>query len=172
MNLLGVATSNLTFFRQIGGTVGLAIAGTIFGSSFRSQAPVQITNQLQAVGVDPATIAANIGKFNFAGGNVNNFVAVGSGGLNQQIAGLLTGQGVPANIQAVILQPIVDGLRAAFSLAIADSLWLAAGAAFAAAVVSVFMVEHPLRSAHNAQSAAVVQTQTAPLGDPAPPETA
>src|SRR3990170_3627765 len=28
---LGVATSNLTFFRQIGGSVGLAIAGTLFG---------------------------------------------------------------------------------------------------------------------------------------------
>ena len=28
---LGVATSNLTFFRQIGGTVALAIVGTIFG---------------------------------------------------------------------------------------------------------------------------------------------
>ena len=27
---LGVATSNLTFFRQVGGTVGLAIAGTVF----------------------------------------------------------------------------------------------------------------------------------------------
>ena len=29
---LGVATSNLTFFRQIGGSVGLAITGTIFGT--------------------------------------------------------------------------------------------------------------------------------------------
>ena len=33
---LGVATSNLTFFRQIGGTVALAIVGTIFATSFRS----------------------------------------------------------------------------------------------------------------------------------------
>ena len=29
---LGTATSNLTFFQQVGGTVGLAITGTIFGS--------------------------------------------------------------------------------------------------------------------------------------------
>ena len=28
---LGVATSNLTFFRQIGGTIALAFVGTIFG---------------------------------------------------------------------------------------------------------------------------------------------
>ena len=32
--MLGAATSSLTFFRQVGGSVGLAIAGTIFGSSF------------------------------------------------------------------------------------------------------------------------------------------
>ena len=31
---LGVATSNLTFFRQIGGTIALAFVGTIFGTTF------------------------------------------------------------------------------------------------------------------------------------------
>ena len=34
---LGVATSNLTFFRQIGGTVALAFVGTIFGTTFTGQ---------------------------------------------------------------------------------------------------------------------------------------
>ena len=32
---LGVATANLTFFRQIGGTVALAIVGTIFAHDVR-----------------------------------------------------------------------------------------------------------------------------------------
>ncbi len=36
---LGVATSNLTFFRQIGGSVGLAITGTIFGSRLVEELP-------------------------------------------------------------------------------------------------------------------------------------
>src|SRR4029078_188591 len=31
---LGVATANLTFFRQIGGTVALAIVGTVFATAF------------------------------------------------------------------------------------------------------------------------------------------
>ena len=35
-NMLGVATSNLTFFRQIGGTVALAIVGTVFGTAFQN----------------------------------------------------------------------------------------------------------------------------------------
>ena len=33
---MGVATSNLTFFRQIGGSVALAFVGTIFATTFRS----------------------------------------------------------------------------------------------------------------------------------------
>ena len=39
---LGVATSNLTFFRQIGGTVALAFVGTIFGTTFQEQLPRQL----------------------------------------------------------------------------------------------------------------------------------
>src|SRR6186713_2356989 len=38
---LGVATSNLTFFRQIGGTVALAFVGTIFGTTFAEELPTQ-----------------------------------------------------------------------------------------------------------------------------------
>ena len=34
---LGVATGNLTFFRQIGGSVGLAVVGTIFAQQFASR---------------------------------------------------------------------------------------------------------------------------------------
>ena len=40
---LGVATSNLTFFRQIGGTVSLAIVGTLFASSFKDQLVPSLT---------------------------------------------------------------------------------------------------------------------------------
>ena len=35
-SMLGVATSNLTFFRQIGGTIALAFVGTIFASTFQN----------------------------------------------------------------------------------------------------------------------------------------
>ncbi len=40
---LGVATSNLTFFRQIGGTIALAFVGTIFATSFQEQLLPQMT---------------------------------------------------------------------------------------------------------------------------------
>ena len=41
---LGVATGNLTFFRQIGGSVGLAIVGTIFADSFASRLPPALSD--------------------------------------------------------------------------------------------------------------------------------
>ena len=40
---LGVATGNLTFFRQIGGSVGLAIFGTLFANGFKDQLVPQLT---------------------------------------------------------------------------------------------------------------------------------
>src|SRR6186713_359756 len=40
---LGVATSNLTFFRQIGGTISLAFVGTIFATSFEDNLIPQMT---------------------------------------------------------------------------------------------------------------------------------
>ena len=52
---MGTATSSLTFFRQIGGSIGLAIAGTVFGSSIisglapalvKAGVPAEIANQI------------------------------------------------------------------------------------------------------------------------------
>ena len=54
-HMLGVATSNLTFFRQIGGTVALAIVGTIFATSFQEQLAPQMT----VAGV-PAQVVAGL----------------------------------------------------------------------------------------------------------------
>ena len=47
---LGAATSNLTFFQQVGGTVGLAITGTIFGTTLGEEVP----RRLAAADVPPA----------------------------------------------------------------------------------------------------------------------
>src|SRR5256712_2040230 len=44
-NRLGVATSTLTFLRQIGASVGLAAAGTIFSSSFANRLPTNLAEE-------------------------------------------------------------------------------------------------------------------------------
>ena len=44
---LGVVTSATTFFRSIGGTVGVAILGTVVNNRFSSEYPAQLAPQLK-----------------------------------------------------------------------------------------------------------------------------
>src|ERR1700730_15644060 len=67
MNRLGVATSTLTFLRQVGGSVGLAGAGTIFSSSFANRLPVNLAEE----GI-PQPVIAQLVKLSGALQNVGN----------------------------------------------------------------------------------------------------
>ena len=103
---LGVATGNLTFFRQIGGSVGLAIVGTLFANAFATEIPTQ----LGASGLPPEAQAA-LGAH------------LASGHLTQ------VGQSIHSSILSFPdLQPWVDQIVAAinqaFSLAVASTFWL------------------------------------------------
>jgi EmrB/QacA subfamily drug resistance transporter len=162
-NQLGVATSNLTFFRQIGGTVGLSLAWTIFGSTLRTEAPTQVTAQLVNAGVPQQQITLFTSNFNLSGQQLNDFGSVGDMGAR------ILAQ-VPEQARQFV-EPLIDyivaGIHEALSIAIANSMWLGVGAALTAAVVAVLIPELPLRRDHNPDSAAL---KTAPLGDPAPPQ--
>ena len=104
---LGSATSSLTLFQQVGGTIGLAITGTVLSSKLLEEMPRQMT----AAGV-PAQIAGQFGS----GGNVdfNQLTSVG-GDLGARILAGTPDQFKPL-VQPVIGQ-IVDGIYAAFSIA-------------------------------------------------------
>jgi hypothetical protein len=41
--VMGVATSTITFFRQLGASIWLAISGSIFSTAFREQLPTRMT---------------------------------------------------------------------------------------------------------------------------------
>jgi EmrB/QacA subfamily drug resistance transporter len=127
---LGVATGSLTFFRQIGGSVGLAIVGTIFGSSFADK----LVPQLQAAGVPP-DVATQIAAQAATGGG-SQLTAAGTD-LNQVLAQFLPPDLIPK---------VIAGLHEAFSLAIADTFWFGLGATVLALVaVVVALPEVPLR---------------------------
>jgi EmrB/QacA subfamily drug resistance transporter len=162
-NQLGVATSNLTFFRQIGGTVGLSLAWTIFGSTLRTEAPLQVTGRLTDAGVPPDQIALFTSNFNMSGQQLNEFGSVGDMGARI----LAQIPEAAREFVAPLIGFIVTGIHQALSLAIANSMWLGVGAAITAAFVAVLMPELPLRRDHNANNAAAIRT--APVGDPAPP---
>ena len=166
-NVLGVATSNMTLFRQVGGTVGLALAGTIFGQTFRTQIPVQVSNQLAAAGVPQSAIAQAASQFSGAGDQFNQLTGVGD------LSAIISAQ-VPPQFQQFV-PAIVNGIHEAMSLAIANTMWLGVGAAVIAVVASLFIKEVPLRRTVDARSmaarrpapepAAATVPVTVPAGD-------
>jgi hypothetical protein len=134
---LGVATSNLTFFRQIGGTIALAFVGTIFGTTFQEQ----LGPQMVISGVPPDVIGAF-------------FAAVQAGLLDFQV---LTGVGGMGPVLAAALPTVAPSVDAivqardvAFSIATAQTFWLGVGGAIAAAVAAVAIKEIPLRTTNEA----------------------
>ncbi len=146
---LGAATSNVTLFQQLGGTVGLAITGTIFGSVMLEEVPKQIT----AAGV-PAEFAD---QFAASGGGALNDVA-GVGDLGASILA-----DVPEAFRAQVeplIPAIVEGIHNAFSLATASTFFVGIFTALAAFLVVAVVL--PARG----REAGVVATD-APGGRPA-----
>jgi EmrB/QacA subfamily drug resistance transporter len=133
---LGVATSNLTFFRQIGGSVGLAITGTVFGSRFIEEIPVQ----LSAAGLPQEAVD----QFASAGaGSLDDLVGVG-GDLGAQILST-----VPAALRSVVeplIPAIVDGIHQAFSIAAAATFQVGVVTTILALTAALALKEIPLRT--------------------------
>jgi EmrB/QacA subfamily drug resistance transporter len=131
MDRVGVASSSLSFFQQIGGTVGLTIASTLFASRFSEELP----KQLIGAGVPPQF--AN----QFASGGVANLT--GTGDLRQVILAA-----VPPDQQALVA-PLVDGIvhaiYEAVSIAIASTFWVGIAGALLAAGLVLFLREKPMR---------------------------
>ena len=126
--MLGAATSTLTFFRQVGGSIGLALSGTIFGSSLVSGLP----DQLRSAGV-PQPI-------------VDGFAARGAEALGSETTGVgvdLGAQilaGVPEQARPQVepvIPAIIEGIHQAFSLAIGNALWLGVAASVVAALILI-----------------------------------
>ena len=121
---LGTGTSSLTLFQQVGGTVGLAITGTLFTSVLLEEIPIQ----LEEAGLPPEFVSA--------------FAASGSDTLNQ-----LTGVGdlgaailaqVPPEFQAQVeplIPAIVDAIHTSLSIATGATFVVGVVAALIAAIV-------------------------------------
>jgi EmrB/QacA subfamily drug resistance transporter len=129
---LGVATGNLTFFRQIGASVGLALVGTIFADSFVGR----LRPELVSAGV-PDAVAGMVEQFSANGGG--DITQVSDVPLAQQLAQ------VPA--LSGLVDQVVSGIHQAFSLAVADTFWVALMASLLAlGVIVVGLRDVPFRS--------------------------
>jgi len=155
---LGVATGNLTFFRQIGGSVGLAISGTVFATQLAAELPARLApvrDQLLA-NVPPALrpqaeagfAALSTGS---AAPNVQDFTGVG------QSFGKAIVNAAPPQFQALIA-PLVPQFDAAFF----DAFTRALTATFTVGIVSTVIAliaalglkDIPLRRTAGAQAPA------------------
>jgi hypothetical protein len=156
---LGVATSNLTFFRQIGGSVGLAIAGTQFATALGQELPPQlipIGGQVVASAPEASRAAVGQALQGLASSNVNLNDLTGVG----QSFGTFVASHVDAGVQT-FFQPFVPQFDQAFnnamSLAIAQTFWIGVGTGVVAVVVALFMRELPLRKTNVAPAPAAAQ---------------
>ena len=126
---LGTATSSLTLFQQVGGTVGLAITGTIFGTTLLEETP----NQLVAAGV-PEEFATR-----FAGGGSSSFNELTNvGDLGASIL-----EGVPEQARPFVeplIPAIVDGIHVAFSIATSATFMIGIATALLAALVVLVLM--------------------------------
>jgi EmrB/QacA subfamily drug resistance transporter len=123
--VMGVATSTITFFRQLGASIWLAVSGSIFSTSFRDQLPGRLTDN----GV-PGPLATGLSTGSDAVAGESSAIV---GDLGATILAAL-----PEEARAAVepyVGAIVDSMHDAFSLATGTSFWVAIGAVAAAILI-------------------------------------
>ena len=132
---IGTATSSLTLFQQIGGSVGLAVAGTIFSSRLVEELPRELSSA-----VPPQIGSAFAGSATSAIGQLS-----GVGDLGQKI---LAAAPAEAREQlAPFVLDIVLAIHRAFSIATASTFTFGIVAAVVVLIVVALLQETPARAA-------------------------
>lgn len=155
---LGAATSTLTFLRQVGGSVGLAIAGTLFSQEFTQRLP----GRLIANGVPPQVV-----KHFSPGGSSSSGGTLTGVHLQAQLA-----HSLPPQLQAVIPH-LVAGIQDTFTLSITRVFWLTVVASVVSLGAVLAIKDVPLRdraagSAEAADLAPGAEVPVARQGAPVP----
>jgi hypothetical protein len=127
---LGAASSTLTFFQQVGGTVGLAITGTIFASALSEQVPRQV-----AAAAVPPELAE------MAGGGLGTDQLTGVGDLGAAILA-----GIPEAVRTQVepfIPALVNAIYEAFTLATAGTFTVGIVCSLLAAGLVLFLRDAP-----------------------------
>jgi len=126
--VVGVASASLTFFQQIGGTIGLTIAGTVLADTLTNELPKRLlANGLPAQAVQQFQAQGGTSQLDFTG----------TGDLGAKIL-----EGLPAAARPFVeplIPAIVQSIHEALALGIASTFWISIGAAALAAVLVLFL---------------------------------
>jgi hypothetical protein len=159
---LGVATSNLTFFRQIGGSVGLAISGTVFGQALKDQLPSQVGPVFaQIKAATPPAFQSQFDQLQSGGAtglDLNNLTGVGQSfgtAITNYIASTLppAGQAGVKQLFSPFIGQLDSAFHNAFALGIGQTFMLGVGACVVAVVFSLAMKDIPLRKSFGPEAA-------------------
>jgi EmrB/QacA subfamily drug resistance transporter len=132
--VLGVATSTATFFRSIGGSVGLAIFGSVMNNRFAAEMSARIPAEF-AKAVPPQQLNTL----------VHNPQALLSPEAQTQLQGIVDKVG---DQSGNLLHQVMQALRESLALSIAHVFLYSLVAIVLAFIVNFFIKEIPLRSHH------------------------
>ena len=137
--VMGTATGDLTLMRQIGTSVGLSIIFTVFRNNLSWDL---LRTQVIAAGA-PASAMAATPPSGFDMGLLTSVGGGSSGGFGQFVSQ------VPAQFQLAM----VDGFHQAFSIALANSMWIVVGVSVLSLGTALLLKELPLKTTSGAQDA-------------------
>ncbi len=139
--MLGVGTSSLQFFRSIGGTIGVAIYGSLLNNRFQDALQTNLPRQLTQI------VPADRLK---ALDNPQVLVSPEARQAMQQAFAQMGPQGEQ------ILRQLMESIKVSLSSAITGIFLVAAAAVLVSTIVTLFLPELPLRRSHH--TAPVVET--------------
>jgi EmrB/QacA subfamily drug resistance transporter len=116
---IGSAVSSLSFFQQVGGSVSLAITGTLFAGSMTREVPA---------GLSSAAVPAQVSGALYSSGGLQALTGAGSGG-SSFLASLPAGT---RDLVAPYMSSIVDAVHSALSVATAGTFLIGVVTALAA----------------------------------------
>jgi EmrB/QacA subfamily drug resistance transporter len=147
---LGTATSDLTLIRQIGTSVGLTISFTIF-RNYLSWDLLRTSIQGALPAGTPASVVPATAP---AGFDLGSLTSVGG---SSPLSAL-------ANLPPQLVPAFTAGFHQAFSIAVADSMWIGVVAAGLACLASLALKEKPLRAHLHAEQSARMGLGPRPAG--------
>ena len=150
--MLGEVTATLSFFRSMGGTIGLAVLGTIMSNTFASNLQANI----------PAPLKPYIPVSKLT--NLNQGFGGGSAGLQKTFARFgAEGQ--------VLLHQLEMAIKSSFSSAVTEIFLIGAGTMLLSFVVTLFLKEIPLRKTNTSRGATPPSAGASgePAGEPQEP---
>jgi len=133
-NILGVATSSTAFFRSIGGSVGLAIFGSVMNNRFASELGSRLPSAIKAL-IPPDQLSALL----------HNPQALVSPEAQVQLQRILEQMGPQG---ATLFQQVLQALRQSLDSALSQVFLFALFAIAIAFLINFFIKEIPLRRQH------------------------